>query len=135
MSSVRTMGTGGWLMALTLACACAVSAPGLRPRAVREAIASGDCEKVTLQVMAAARDGYPEAEFLLGEMYRTGCGVRKDEKQAIKYLEFAARNGHEEARLRLTGLGVHPPEAVGFKSDTAGTLGATLGEIGGVLAH
>ncbi len=48
---------------------------------------------------AGAKLGHAGCMFMLGNMYRTGNGVRKDDARAFKYLNAAAEAGDENAML------------------------------------
>lgn len=43
--------------------------------------------------------GIAEAQFRLGQIYLNGRGVKPDAKTALRYLDMAAAQGHEGARL------------------------------------
>ncbi len=51
--------------------------------------------------MKLAKKGNAEAEFKIGEMYETGFGVKKDQKQAEIWINKAAAQGHETAEFKL----------------------------------
>lgn len=51
--------------------------------------------------MKLAKKGNAEAEFKIGEMYETGFGVKKDQKQAEVWINKAAAQGHETAGFKL----------------------------------
>ena len=51
--------------------------------------------------MKLAKKGNAEAEFKIGEMYETGFGVKKDQKQAEIWINKAAAQGHENAGFKL----------------------------------
>ena len=51
--------------------------------------------------MKLAKKGNSEAEFKVGEMYETGFGVKKDMKEASKWITKAAGKGHETAKFKL----------------------------------
>lgn len=52
--------------------------------------------------LKAAEKGYPEAQLIMGEMYRYGDGVKKDETQALYWTKKAETAGHtmEDGRDR-----------------------------------
>jgi TPR repeat protein len=50
---------------------------------------------------AASYFGDPDAQFHLGELYLDGTGVRKDPKQAKRWLALAANKGQFEAQAML----------------------------------
>ena len=45
-----------------------------------------------------------QAQVLLGRMYRTGDGIGKDTKQAVKWLGRAAARGNAEACFNLGSM-------------------------------
>lgn len=51
-----------------------------------------------------ARQGSPQAQFKLGEMYNLGQCVKKDTDSAFLYYEVAANNGHIEAQFKLGNM-------------------------------
>ena len=51
--------------------------------------------------MKLAKKGNAEAEFKVGQMYETGFGVKRDQKQAEEWINKAAAQGHETALFRL----------------------------------
>ncbi len=61
----------------------------------------GDYGKAFLYLTNAAELGHVEAHFCLGDLYRTGEGVEKDEEKAVYHLELAAIDGHPGARYIL----------------------------------
>ena len=48
-----------------------------------------------------AEQGYPEAQFQLGFLYRTGWGVPRDYGEAFKWFHRAADQGHTYAQTNL----------------------------------
>jgi len=50
---------------------------------------------------AASYFGDPDAQFHLGRLYLSGTGVRRDPKQAMRWLALAANKGHYEAQAIL----------------------------------
>lgn len=51
--------------------------------------------------MKLAKQGSSEAQFKVGEMYETGFGVEKDEKEAIYWTTRSANQKHETAQFKL----------------------------------
>ena len=45
----------------------------------------------------AAEQGHAESQYKLGECYRYGWGLEKDEVEAMKWYRKAAEQGHEES--------------------------------------
>jgi tetratricopeptide (TPR) repeat protein len=69
---------------------------------------------------SALTNGDPNALFLMGEAYRTGNGVPKNQEEARKWLEQAAEKGLAEAQytlglMYLSGEGVKKDETVAEK--------------------
>lgn len=52
----------------------------------------------------AAGKNYSEAQYLLGQCYLKGIGVKTNKKKAKEYLQQAAANGHQDAAISLQGL-------------------------------
>lgn len=60
---------------------------------------------------AASYFGDPDAQYQLAEMYLTGRGGEKNERQAVRWFKLAANKGHAQAqaafgRLLFEGIGV-----------------------------
>jgi hypothetical protein len=75
------------------------------------AYADGDFPRAMAIFRPLAEDGDPAAQFYLGEMYRFGRGVKKDEARAALWYKKAANKGSPEAQYALgmmyaTGIGV-----------------------------
>lgn len=69
--------------------------------------------KATKWYLAAARQGMPEAQFLVGLRYRDGEGVARDAAEAVRWMRAAAEHGHIDAQANLAeayleGDGVEP---------------------------
>ncbi len=78
---------------------------------IKSAYANGDYAIAASHLKAIAGSSYPEAEELLGIMYHNGQGVKKDPKQAMKWLLRAADVGrglaaHYLAIIYYSGDGV-----------------------------
>ena len=54
----------------------------------------------------AAEQGHADAQFCLGECYRTGDGVAKDLAEAKTWYEKAAAQGNADAKVLLRQLGL-----------------------------
>ena len=52
----------------------------------------------------AAEQGYADAQFNLGVMYKIGRGVPQSDKEAVKWYQQAADQGDVDALKFLTGL-------------------------------
>jgi TPR repeat protein len=48
-----------------------------------------------------AKVGDPNAQFALGTLYRSGLGVRKNERAAVRWFEKAAQQGLADAQYNL----------------------------------
>ena len=68
-------------------------------------------EKSAAVLEAAANAGNAEAQYRLGILYRIGVGVGRDDQQARRWLDRAAKNGDEPAGRLLAQLNqsVPPP--------------------------
>ena len=51
--------------------------------------------------MKLAKQGNPEAQFKVGEMYETGVGVERNMKEATYWTTRSANQKHETARFKL----------------------------------
>ena len=52
----------------------------------------------------AAQLGQTNAQFALGNMYRTGAGIAKDSKQTVKWFKEAGKKGHAKAQFNLGAM-------------------------------
>ena len=73
----------------------------------------GDFKTAMTTLAPMADEGDPTAQYMLGEMYRLGQGVKKDEPKALKWYKKAAENGSPEGQFALgmcyaTGIGTDP---------------------------
>ncbi len=87
-----------------------LSAVGRAANGDRPAVAEVEPEALDSR-RAAAEQGDPDAQNVLGEMYARGEGVVKDFRHAAKWYRLAAEQGHGPAQLNLglayaDGLGV-----------------------------
>ncbi|WP_439239164.1 tetratricopeptide repeat protein [Lonepinella sp. BR2919] len=57
--------------------------------------------KTTSFIIDKANEGYPEAQWLLGYMYKTGDGLSQNYAQAVKWYRKAAEQGHRNAWIDL----------------------------------
>ena len=53
------------------------------------------------EIRSRAEQGDPEAQFNLGDMYREGRGVLKDDAEAARWFRLAAEQGHAQAQNKL----------------------------------
>lgn len=58
----------------------------------------------TSDVRALAEQGNPEAQFILGSMYRDGQGVEKNLEETLKWWEMAAELGNVDAQFALGNI-------------------------------
>ena len=70
----------------------------------------------------AADQGYAEAQSSLGDCYRSGAGVEKDEAAAVRWYRKAADQGYAEAQSSLgdcyrSGAGIEKDEAEAVRWD------------------
>jgi len=54
-----------------------------------------------MRVKAAAEQGNPEAQYLLGLQYKEGDGIEKNRAEAVKWLRKSAESGYVEAQYAL----------------------------------
>jgi len=62
---------------------------------------SRDSKMMIENLMISAQKGYIEAQFILGDMYKDGDEVIKDKEKAIYWLQKAADQGHQGAKMQL----------------------------------
>lgn len=55
-------------------------------------------------LLVSARNGDPDAQFLLGEAYFFGEGVAKDDEEALRWYRSAAIQGYADAQLKLSAF-------------------------------
>lgn len=60
-----------------------------------------DLGKASVELKFAAKGGVPDALFLLGNAYRSGIGIAKDDTQAVHCFQQAAAQEHPGALLAL----------------------------------
>jgi TPR repeat protein len=70
----------------------------------RTAIMEGHYERAAEVLHPAAVSGNPTAQFILGNLYRRGTGVREDARTAALWYERAAQQGHLDAQMTLGEL-------------------------------
>ena len=86
--------------------------PGSYLKKGREAYEAGEFETAVKACRAAADS--PEAQYLLGECYIKGKGVKADPAEAVKWYRLAADQGLDEAQYNL---GVAYLEGSGVEKD------------------
>jgi TPR repeat protein len=69
-----------------------------------EGLLAPDEEKAFKWVEKAALHSNVEAKFILGQMYRTGCGCDVEMASAFRHLESAAKKGHKGAQILLGNM-------------------------------
>ena len=63
--------------------------------------------------------GEPNAQFIIGEMYYNGLGVKKDHAEAAKWIRKAAEQGLSEAQFVICHMNYY---GLGVKEDHAEAL-------------
>jgi len=58
-------------------------------------------EEQAAKAKTKAQAGDTEAQFVLGDMYRNGRGVKQDFKEAVKWFRKASEQGYAEAQYDL----------------------------------
>ena len=56
------------------------------------------------EIQRAAEAGNPNAQAILGTMYKRGWGVERNDSQAYEWLEKSAQQGNKMAQNNLAGL-------------------------------
>ena len=70
----------------------------------RSAIESQNYATALEQLRPLAREGNPDANNLLGQMYENGWGVEADEEEAARLYRIGANQGHLDSVTSLRGL-------------------------------
>jgi TPR repeat protein len=101
----------GLLLALFLAGASVTGQAASGITEAMDTIAKGDYHTGVKLLGPLARQGNPEAQFLLGRAYSHGEGVEPDPSKAVKWLARAAEQMHYKAantlgKLYSSGKGV-----------------------------
>jgi TPR repeat protein len=52
----------------------------------------------------AAEQGYAQAQYYLGEMYRNAQGFTQDYSEAVKWYRLSAEQGYSQAQYSLGGM-------------------------------
>ena len=95
------------IQSILLATLLALSAPLARADAVSEAqsaIMKGKYERAVDLLHPAAAAGDAKAQYVLGNMYRSGWGVREDARSAALCYQRSAAQGHVDAQYSLGEL-------------------------------
>lgn len=109
------------------------AAPAQQPAQPRELTAE-EAKKAALQqnkndvkqfdfYKRRAEEGSDDAQFQLGMRYLAGRGVEKNEKLGREWLEKAAKQGHVEAKKRLSELAPAANEAKDAAAAAATSVG------------
>lgn len=72
----------------------------------QKAYDAGSYEEAFIIVEPLAKLNHPEAEYLLGQMYELGRGVKKDSEKALSLFTAAANQGYAAAQAKLGSLHV-----------------------------
>ena len=70
----------------------------------QKAYDNGSYEEAFIIVEPLAKLEHPDAEYLLGQMYELGRGVKKDTEQAVTLFTSAANQGYAAAQAKLGQL-------------------------------
>ncbi len=62
---------------------------------------SRDSKKMVKNLIISAKKGYGQAQYILGDMYKSGDEVIKDKEKAKYWLQKAADQGHKGAKMEL----------------------------------
>ncbi len=62
---------------------------------------SPDSKKMVENLIISATKGYAKAQYMLGDMYKSGDEVVKDKEKALYWLKKAADQGHKDAKMEL----------------------------------
>ncbi len=82
-----------------------------------EGVASKDNEKALEWFQKSSSCSNLEAKFILGQMYKAGCGCIPDNGAAFRYLESAAKKGHKGAQILLGNMYLKGEGVRASKSD------------------
>ena len=89
------------LLVAILAFALALPAAAQDLQSGLRAYEEGDYREAGLALEPLARQGDPDAQFVLARMYQFGLGVAQDDAQAFAWFERAGNGGHVQARTVL----------------------------------
>ena len=84
---------------------------------------AGDYGTAPREFRPLAEQGYPDAQFELGLMYKHGAGVPKDNKEAMKWFKLAAELGYSDAKLIIAAENGDKNAAFRLGGMYSGTLG------------
>ncbi|QLB40550.1 tetratricopeptide repeat protein [Mannheimia pernigra] len=88
------------LLGLTTACSSTASSEKAKPA---EQAATQQNDQVA-NLIRLAEQGISEAQYNLGQMYRRGEGVAKNDKQAVYWYQKAAEQGNTDAQYNLGSM-------------------------------
>jgi TPR repeat protein len=71
------------------------------------AFLKGDNETALQVFRPLAESGNKDAQYHLGYMYQTGTGVTKNESEALRWYEKAAKQGHNSASIQARVVSRH----------------------------
>ncbi len=66
-----------------------------------QSISQGEYNHAVEHLLALAEDGHRDSQFILGQMYEQGKGLKKDFSAALSWYETAAKAGHADAQYRM----------------------------------
>jgi TPR repeat protein len=90
---------GGLILLILLLGLCTASMCQAASHAqAQAAVRVRDFEKAAQLYLEMAKAGDKEAQFALGNLYRSGRGVKKDHRRAFVWLSKAAEQGHVKAQ-------------------------------------
>jgi TPR repeat protein len=67
----------------------------------QKAYNAGSYNSAMFYALREAKQGSAEAEYMLGNMYNFGLGVKRDPQQAVHWYSKAITKGHKDAQLNL----------------------------------
>ena len=73
-------------------------------REARQAYDAGDYARAAMLLAPLADAGEPDAQYMLGQMYRWGTGVPPDARESLRWYEAAADAGHAMAAWELAHI-------------------------------
>ncbi len=94
------------LCSLALAALLLLAAPAAQAdyASARAAYMEGDYATALAEFIPLSQKGDPRAQFTLAEMYFNGFGVEVEHREAYRWYQRAAENGHAPAQLQLGAM-------------------------------
>jgi len=92
----------GILLIFLLSLGSTVSANDLQE--AQRAFKAGEYREALMLLRPLVREGMPDAQFLLAEMYEQGLGLNVNKSEANRLYGLAAAQGHDQANIKY-----HPP--------------------------